>query len=296
MNAWRLRAGPIALLAVTLAVALGLAWASRPQAANPALWEVTGQGGARGYLFGTIHALDRPARWRTPRVDAALGASDRIVVEVAGLDDEATLGAAFERLAHSPGQPPLAARLAPSQRGRLAAVLKEAGMGSGEFAATETWAAALTLAQALRGSEKPCYGVDRAVIAAADGRPVIEFEGAARQFAIFDGLAEADQRDLLAAVVSGEESEDRGAGGLAAAWRAGDMARIERETRTGMLADPGLRAALFTGRNRAWGAAVAAMLARGQRPFVAVGAAHMAGSEGLPALLGARGLRVRRIE
>jgi uncharacterized protein YbaP (TraB family) len=63
-----------------------------------------------------------------------------------------------------------------------------------------------------------------------------------------------------------------------------------------MLSDPDLRAALFTGRNRSWSARIAAMLARGEHPFVAVGAAHMAGADGLPAMLAAAGYRVTRVQ
>jgi len=53
---------------------------------------------------------------------------------------------------------------------------------------------------------------------------------------------------------------------------------------------------LFTGRNRAWSGRIAAMMEQGARPFVAVGAAHMAGPEGLPALLLAKGYRVARVQ
>jgi uncharacterized protein len=107
-------------------------------------------------------------------------------------------------------------------------------------------------------------------------------------------MPEREQRDLLSAVVRDDDSSPDGS--LAEAWRNGDFARIEAETRRGMLADPELREALFTGRNRAWTARIAGLLGRGERVFVAVGAAHMAGEDGVPEMLRARGFTVRRIQ
>jgi len=74
------------------------------------------------------------------------------------------------------------------------------------------------------------------------------------------------------------------------------MVQIAHETQSGLLAEPGLRAALFTRRNQAWLLVIARAIAGGKRPFVAVGAAHMAGPQGLVALLNAAGWRVERME
>jgi uncharacterized protein len=267
-----------------------------PQPAQPALWRIDGPGGEVGYLFGTIHSLDRPAHWRSAEVESALAGTDRIVVEVANLGDQGALQRTFAAMSRSEGLPPLSQRVAPELRPQLAALLRKAGVSEAHFDGVETWAVALALARAETDAKAAANGIDRAVLAAAGNRPVVELEGATGQFGIFDALPEKEQRDLLAEVLHDQgalEADDRD---LAAAWREGDMQAIEAETRTGLLADPELREALFTARNRAWTARLAAILARGEKPFVAVGAAHMAGPDGLVAMLTEQGYRVERVQ
>ena len=263
--------------------------------ARPALWEVTGPAGQKGWLFGTVHALAEPVDWQSDRILVPLATADRLVVEVAGLDDAKGMAATFAALATTPSQPPLAQRIAAAQRPALEALLDRGHLNGDQFAAVETWAAALTLARAATPEQDSGLGVDRALLRLSQGKPVEELEGAEAQLRIFDALPEADQRDLLAATVA-EADETGRSEELAKAWSRGDMILIEAETRRGLLADPELRAALLVNRNRAWANRIAGQLALGARPFVAVGAAHLAGEDGLPALLVARGYDVRRIE
>jgi len=283
------RWGP--LLALALA-----ACSPEPQAAHPALWKVEGANGESGWLFGTIHSLDRPALWRAGQVDGALKASDRIVVEVANLADAQALRRTFAAMSRSAGLPPLAARIDPALRPRLAAMLRKVGAREADFAGVETWAVALSLARASQSADGAANGIDRAVTEAAAGRPVVELEGAAAQLGIFDRLPAKEQTDLLEAVLRDAGSIDNESENLAGAWLKGDMALIEAETRKGLLADPELHEALFVARNRAWTERLRAMLAGGEHPFVAVGAAHMAGPEGLPAMLAAKGYKVTRVQ
>jgi hypothetical protein len=67
------------------------------------------------------------------------------------------------------------------------------------------------------------------------------------------------------------------------------------EATKGFLANSTIRHALVTARNTAWADEIDVMLKHGARPFIAVGAAHVAGLDGLPRMLMARGWKVTRI-
>lgn len=276
-----------------LPLALLTSCSPSPEPASPAFWQVTAPDGRIGWLFGTIHALERPVDWRSNAIAQAMSASGVIVVEIAAVNDDTATAREFARLAHTPGLPVLSARVPAAQRPALAKALRQANWDETRFADMETWAAALSLARAGSGALSARYGIDRALLTAAKGKRVAELEGAAGQLGLFDQLPEKEQQDLLASVLDDPDEETAG---LADAWRHGRMETIARETRRGMLADPELREALFTGRNREWTQAITEMIQRDERPFVAVGAAHMAGPEGLPAMLQAKGFTVTRIQ
>lgn len=284
-----------ALLALFLAACGGEPPGADMPPPSPALWTITAPDGKpAGWLFGTIHALPDGVKWRTPAIDKAIAQADMLVVEVEDLEDSGKIGATFSRLGYTDGMPPLSERVPPAQRAKLRDLLKQGGYREADFAAIETWAAALMLAQ-IADENQGKNGIDRALVRDFRARPVQELEGVEGQFAIFDGLPEADQQDLLGAVVEEDTMSGEDTAKLARLWLAGDMDAIAAEGDTGMLRDPGLRAALLTNRNRAWAEKIVRVLEQGKRPLVAVGAAHLAPPEGLAELLAKEGYRVERV-
>ena len=262
----------------------------------PLLWEIRDQAGAvRGWLFGTIHALPDGARWRTQRLEQVVDQADLLVVEIATLEDREKMAQIFTRLATSPALPDIGMRVPESSRPALFGLIDQTDYTAADFAQIETWAAALILAQA-GDSGDASNGADRALLNDFAGRKVHEFEGTEKQLVIFDTLPEADQRDLLLAVMEEVRANEGDPERLRRAWLAGDAETLETAASTGLMEDPELREALLVMRNRDWVGQLDAILASGERPLVAVGTAHLLGPDGLPTLLARRGYTTRRIQ
>lgn len=289
--------GGLALLTVAALYATGCSQApSDPEpGTHPPLYEIAnGDGTVEGWMLGTIHALPNHVEWRTDAIDRVIDEADFLVVEVANLADEQALADIYAELAISPDQPPLAQRLPPSHRAALADMIERSGLEANQFLTTETWAAALALAQ-VDAQGDPKNGVDRAAIQAFRGRDIFEFEGAVAQLTIFDTLPEGEQRDLLAGVVKESQASRDNPGRLRDAWLKGDLRELEQATTTGIMADPELRDALLVKRNQAWTGKLAGWLRGDAKPLVAVGAAHLVGDDSLPAMLEQRGYSVTPI-
>ncbi len=283
---------------LVLAAAVTLASCSPPEAAKPALWQVDGVHGERAWLFGTIHALPHQVAWQSARITAALAQSDRIVLEIATIDDAKQAEALFVRLGTGSALPPLAQRVDPAARAVLEKLLVDHRLPPGQFDGLETWAAALAINQLEMADDGASTdnGIEQQLLRSETGKPVDELEGLQGQLGIFDRLPEADQRVMLnESLAAGKPGKDESVA-LRRAWQTGDVKALAAMDHQGLLADPELRAAILTKRNQAWSRQLQERMAHGGRPFVAVGALHLVGPDGIAAQLAASGYRVTRLQ
>ncbi len=289
---------PFIVAALALLAAACHKAAPPPLPAKVALWEIADTSGTRGWIFGTVHALPAGVQWRRPAIDRALANADRLVLEIAQPLDGNVAGVALARLAYTPGLPPPSARVAMKYRDALAKVYKDLNLTDAQFQNEESWAVALQIA-AIGGQKEgmdPASGVEPQLRKLIGGKPVAGLETLDGQFGIFDALPERAQQTLLEQIaVEAADNRDDDAD-MVRLWLRGDDLGIARESQKGFLSDPTLHQALLTARNAAWASQIDAMLKDGAAPFIAVGAAHVAGSDGLPALLQAKGWLVRRVE
>ena len=285
------------VLAVVLVLLAAACQRAPAPASHVALWEISAGGTPQGWILGTIHALPPGTPWRRPAIDAAMASADLLVMEIGEPIDSATAGKALARLAMTPGLPPPTARLDPAGRAALLAAYGRLNLDDARFRNEESWAVALqisALASQKAGADAQ-DGVEPQLRRGMQGKPVTGLETIDSQFAVFDALP-APAQTLLLADVAREATDPRNDDAdLLALWLKGDELGLERQASADFLADPVLREALLTARNRAWAQRIDGLLHSGAHPFIGVGAAHVAGHDGLPDLLRAKGWTVKLV-
>lgn len=281
--AWRWR---VCLLLLALAVpttALGEAL----------LWRVEAPGAdvAPSYLFGTMHSDDPRVADPPAAVTQALSASRLLLLEL-------DLGAPEIALA------PLAMILPPGQTlsglldedtyRRAQTAMRERGYPPAAVDRMRPWAVAVTLAmppvQTGRYLDLVLYEQ-----ALAQGLAVQGLERIDEQLGVFEGLSVAEQAALLRLSLD-EYGREAAFEALHQAYLARDLDRLATLSTEAFAKLPptlaaSFEAAILTGRNRRMAERAAPALAAGGA-FVAVGALHLAGEDGLVARFRALGYRL----
>lgn len=288
----------VAALGLSLLLGAVPAQARAPQAAKPALWEVSDPD-TTIYLFGTIHLLPQNTQWRTAKLDQAMANSQQLVVETI-VDDKnpAKLMSAMASLGFANGLPPLVQRLPPAKRPVLEAAIKKSGMPVRALDRMKTWAATLVLlgpkfkALGLGGGVE---GVLRGDFAAR-GKPIGELESNVQQLSFFDKLPEDAQRKLLESAIADNKAMNADFGGMLAAWSRGDVKRIARTFDRDLSSSPALQQTLIRQRNSNWSKWIEQRMTQPGAIMIAVGAGHLAGRDSVIEMLEQNGYRIRRLQ
>ena len=268
--------------------------------AAPALWKVDNGKGGQGWLFGTVLMLPKETQWQGPVIDKAIRDSSALVLEASGLEDVQAVGRVFASLGVRRGLPPVSQRIDPALRPQLDSAIAAGTVPRHVYDAMESWAAMLTLAAGQStgmGLEKGA-GVEQVLTTRfrADDKPISGLETVAGQLGLFDTLPESEQRAMLNATLRNGASSPAEFEKMFNAWLYGDDMEVQVNGEDGILVSPVIREVLLDARNRRWATQIAAMLDRNERPFVAVGAAHIPGTVGVAQLLRAKGFTVSRLQ
>ena len=268
---------------------------------GPALF-VTRDADSTMYLFGTLH-LRRPGTpWGGARAQAGVAEAEEIWTEllISPESDAQTQQLAIQ-MGMAPADRPLSSWLTPEQNARLAAVAQGLGIQPRMLEPMRPWLAGITLSvlPMMRAGYDPNAGADRQIDAFGDanGKRMRAFETAAEQVGLLANFNEEVQRQMLLETIEEVERGPEQMEQMATAWEVGDLATLERMVIDDVRTDyPAFYEVLLANRNDAWVATLKQELEGTGVDFVAVGAAHLLGEDGLVAQLRAAGYSVERVE
>lgn len=250
----------------------------------------------RIFLLGTMHALPEGTAWTGGPVGQAIAAADELVMELSPAE-VAKAGDEFRRLGQREAPLAIDARLSGPALAGYRAVEDDVGLDGD---ALDDWAVMILIGQhaARRADLSTADGVEAGLTERfiAAGKRIAGLETAQSQLMLFETLDPATQRTLLTRAAAGADRAAADVTAMTAAWRRGDVAALERIINEDVDAVPAARAALITDRNRRWSAWAAQRMDRPGTVLMAVGAGHMVGKDGVPALLAAEGFRVTRVQ
>ncbi|NIJ36020.1 hypothetical protein FHR22_000669 [Sphingopyxis panaciterrae] len=293
----RSRARARGLAAALLPFLLAGCAAPEPRAqARPAMWLVE-DSDTHIYILGTMHALPAGTDWAHGKVARAIDAADELVMELSPRE-LAAAGGVFQTLAPRTEPMAMEKRLTADALAQYRALEATGDNFGGD--ALDDWAVMVLMGQRVtRNAElDPSEGVESELTAkfAAAAKPIDGLETAKMQLTLFETLDPETQRALLTRAVEDTGRSVRDVKALVASWARGDVSALEQVINEDVDAVPAARKAILTDRNRQWSAWVKQRMERPGTVLMAVGAGHLVGTDGVPAMLEAEGVKVTRVQ
>ena len=265
--------------------------------AAPALW-VAKSRSATVYLFGTVHVLPKSTTWMNPKIESALADSGELWTEA----DIGDLSDAVSAIRHygmaTPGE---TEQLLPAEyRSRYERQIVQTGLNPVIFAHARPWLADILLSTgAMQRAGAGAAGVDMALLGYAHDHKLLTptFETMDEQFAMLSDMPQDAQIASLEDAIDEFDQAGPIFSEMLGAWQAGDAAKLDDLINQKMRAKSEVVwNELILRRNEKFADRIGDRLQGQGTAFVAVGAGHLVGSDGIPALLERRGFTVTRIE
>lgn len=264
------------------------------------LWKIERPGVAPNYLLGTMHVNDPRVRNLPAPVRAAFNRAERAVFEIIITDDVRRQSSEMRVLPESRALDEI---LGPQLFDELAAMAEESGMSRDMLRRLKPWAAVMAFQFRQAEFARSYMGelpLDQWLQSNARSRnvPVLELETVQEQLGVFDDMAEADQvamlRDGLAKARAPEDDIEI----MTQRYVARDIGAIYTEFQEGIDESSGTYARAFAtrfidDRNQTMVDRMQGFLRQGGT-FVAVGALHLPGDQGILRLLQRQGYSIVR--
>jgi uncharacterized protein YbaP (TraB family) len=267
--------------------------------ADTSVWKVS-RGGATLYLGGTCHLL-RPADLPLPpEYDQAYAAAQKVYFEtdIARVMSPEMQQIISTRGLYGPGQSLDAAIDAEAWR-RIQDYCAKTGLPTANVSRMKPWLfIVMVSAMEMQKLGVTQEGADVIYFkrAKADGKPVGSLESFEAHIDFLTGMGAGKESEIIRSSLDDLAQAIEDFPKLLAAWRAGDLAAVEKEMLQEMRTKyPDIFKELIVTRNNAWLSSIDDMLKSPETELVLAGFGHMAGPEGLIAQLRQRGCEVTQL-
>jgi uncharacterized protein len=277
------------------------ALAAMPAAAVSYLWEVSSLTN-RVYLFGTVHA-GKKEWYPLPRAVEEAFDDSRVLVVEADITDAAAMARSSKAMVYAwPAN--LSTHVPAEEYARFKRLLARYSIKEDEVIQIKPFMAVslLVFSEWARLGYLPNYGVDAYLIekARAVQKPIVELEGVDAQIRLMDSLTDKENLTLFKGTLDALETglTDEQVRSMVAAWEAGDPRAMLEVARRYNEKIPGAREfenKFIWSRHGAMLEKIEGYLNQSKdRHFIAVGALHLAGPDGLVEMLRKKGYIVRQ--
>jgi uncharacterized protein YbaP (TraB family) len=262
--------------------------------ANSLLWEITGNGLQQpSYLFGTIHMICKEDFVFSALAKEKFNASKQVYLE---LDmDDPQLQAVMMAQMQLPGKESLKNKLGGDDFNKLDSFLKkELGMNLAMFDRFKPMMVMSLLAQRLLScAQIESYELSFVKMASEQNKELLGLERIEDQVAVFDAIPDSLEIRSIMNMVNHFESQRNEFSRMAALYRAQDIESLYQLMATSpeMM---GSQELLLDRRNRNWIPVMESAMKQSST-FFAVGAGHLAGSQGVLELLRKQGYQVKSL-
>jgi uncharacterized protein YbaP (TraB family) len=259
---------------------------------NTLLWEITGKGLKKpSYLFGTFHLICADNLKLSGNLKAALSSAQSLYLEMDMDDPDNTFGAMKYMMMNN--DTTLSMLMNPESYQKLTRFMKDSMRTSITMIEKmkPTFATALFFPRMM--SCKKVTGVETELmkLAKSDNKAIKGFETIAFQSSVFDKISYTQQASQLMEMIDSFAVTKAAFDTMMEAYLSQDLAAMEASFEK----EPGFEATkdeLLINRNKNWVKQLGPILKQ-ENVFVAVGAGHLIGEEGLIKLLKKEGYKVR---
>src|SRR6516165_27889 len=273
-------------------------------AAKHFLWKVTGPKGGVVYLLGTIHAGKADFYPLPPIIEDSFKESDTLIeeIDISEPGEAARVQQGLIETGSYPNSDTITNHLSEVTRSHLAAYVKNGGLPEPAIAHMRPWLVSMLVMQLemKRMGIEPSYGLDRHFLEEAQQshKQISALEDAGSQIKLFSSLSEEFQDRLLLSSLVDMEKWASVVDLMTRSWRLGDAAAMQKLITSSVRDYPQLKplmTKLLDDRNTAMTAKIERFLQTPKTYFVAVGAGHLVGEQGILSQLRRKNFRVEQL-